>query len=128
MRGCCHPRSQRLSRGSLDDRRASFAPSRAWRIAWANDASVYRLVPRAVVLPRDVDEVRGLLALSRRQRIPLVFRAAGTSLSGQAVTDGILAVVARHWRGVEVRDGGKRVWVQPGIIGGVVKYQRPGTE
>ena len=90
------------------------------RVAWANDASVYRLVPRAVVLPRDIDEVRGLLAFSRTHRVPLTFRAAGTSLSGQAVTDAVLVVVARHWRGVEVRDGGRRVWFQPGIVGGVV--------
>ena len=96
------------------------------RVAWANDASVYRLVPRAVVLPATVDEVRALLAFSRRHGVPLTFRAAGTSLSGQAVTDGILVVVARHWRGVEVRDGGRRVWFQPGIVGGVVnRHLRP---
>ena len=90
------------------------------RIAWANDASVYRLVPRAVVLPRTVDEVRALLRFSRLRRIPLTFRAAGTSLSGQAVTDGILAVVSRHWRGIEIEEEGRLVRVQPGAIGGDV--------
>ena len=90
------------------------------RIAFANDASVYRLVPRAVVLPRSVVEIRGLFRFSAEQRIPLTFRAAGTSLSGQAVTDGILVVLSRHWAGVRVLDRGQRVWVQPGIIGGVV--------
>ena len=90
------------------------------RIAFANDASVYRLVPRAVVLPETIDEIRALFRFSREHGVPLTFRAAGTSLSGQAVTDGILVVLSRHWRGVRVEDGGKRVWVQPGIIGGVV--------
>ena len=90
------------------------------RLAFANDASVYRQVPRAVVLPRTVDEVRVLLRASRRLGLPLTFRAAGTSLSGQAVTDGILVVLSRHWRGVEVLDGGRRVRVQPGIVGGLV--------
>ena len=56
------------------------------RIAHASDASVYRLVPRAVVRPDSIDEVRALLRFSRQHRIPLTFRAAGTSLSGQAVT------------------------------------------
>jgi D-lactate dehydrogenase len=90
------------------------------RIAWANDASVYRLVPRAVVFPRDTSEVRALFAFCRERRLPLTFRAAGTSLSGQAVTDGLLAVVSRHWRGIELLDGGRRVRVEPGAIGGAV--------
>ncbi len=90
------------------------------RIAFANDASVYRLVPRVVVLPTSVAEVRALLRFSRERRVPLTFRAAGTSLSGQAVTDGILAVLSRHWREIEVLDDGARVRVQPGAIGGVV--------
>jgi len=90
------------------------------RIAYASDASVYRLIPRAVVLAHGVEEIQTLFRFSHEQRIPLTFRAAGTSLSGQAVTDGILVEVARHWRGVRVEDGGRRVRVQPGVIGGHV--------
>lgn len=87
------------------------------RIAFASDASFYRLVPRAVVFPAAVEEVRGLFALSRRLKVPMTFRAAGTSLSGQAVTDGLLVEVARHWRRLEVLEGGAQVRVQPGMIG-----------
>jgi D-lactate dehydrogenase len=90
------------------------------RIAFANDASVYRLVPRAVVLPSTIAEVQELFRFSRSRKIPLTFRAAGTSLSGQAVTDGILVVVSRHWNELRVEDAGKRVRVQPGIVGDVV--------
>ncbi|MCP3979269.1 MAG: FAD-binding oxidoreductase [bacterium] len=90
------------------------------RLAWANDASVYRLVPRVVVMPRDDDEIRALFRFSRQRRIPLTFRAAGTSLSGQAVTDGILVVVSRHWRDAKVENDGAQVRVQPGVIGGAV--------
>ena len=94
------------------------------RVAYASDASVYRRVPAAVVLPRDVEEIRSLLRLGRRLRIPLTFRAAGTSLSGQAVSDGILVVVATpDWRGIELLDGGSRVRVEPGAIGGDVNRQ-----
>src|SRR5579884_904374 len=88
------------------------------RIAFASDASVYRLIPRAVVLSSGVGEIQGLFRLSHEQRIPLTFRAAGTSLSGQAVTDGILVEVARHWRRVAVEAGGAKIRVQPGVIGG----------
>ena len=90
------------------------------RIAFASDASVYRMVPRAVVLAHTVEEVGALFRASRAAAIPLTFRAAGTSLSGQAVTDGILVEVARHWRRIDVLDGGKRVRAQPGAIGGQV--------
>ena len=87
------------------------------RVAYASDASFYRLIPRAVVLTRSIEEVQALFRVSHEHRIPLTFRAAGTSLSGQAVTDGILAEVAKHWRRVAVEENGKRVRVQPGVIG-----------
>ena len=87
------------------------------RIAYAADASFYRLVPQAVVLTQNEEEIRSLFRFSREHRIPMTFRAAGTSLSGQAVTDGILAEAARNWRQLWVEGGGKRVRVQPGVIG-----------
>lgn len=86
--------------------------------AWASDASFYRPVPRAVVLAADVEEVRALLQLARTEGVPVTFRAAGTSLSGQAVTDGLLIEVKRHWRRLEVLDEGARLRVAPGVLGG----------
>jgi D-lactate dehydrogenase len=86
--------------------------------AWASDASFYRPVPKAVVLAASIDEIRGLFRLSREIGVPITFRAAGTSLSGQAVTDGLLVEVKRHWRRLEVLDGGARLRVQPGVLGG----------
>src|SRR5206468_9599320 len=79
------------------------------------DASIYRLIPRAVVRPRDVAEVQALLAYARSRGRHLTFRAGGTSLSGQAVTDDILVELAPFWKGVRVLDGGARVWCQPGV-------------
>lgn len=86
-------------------------------IAFASDASFYRLIPRAVAFAGSVEDIRGLFRLSHEQKIPMTFRAAGTSLSGQAVSDGILVEVARHWRGIQVLEGGAKVKVQPGVIG-----------
>lgn len=90
------------------------------RIAFASDASFYRLIPKAVVLAQSVDEVAALFRLARETKVPMTFRAAGTSLSGQAVTDGLLVEVARHWRTVKVEDGGRRFRAQPGAIGASV--------
>src|SRR5438067_1396272 len=67
-------------------------------IAFASDASLYRLVPKAVVLSKDINDIQSLFRFSHEHAIPLTFRAAGTSLSGQAVTSGILVEVARFWR------------------------------
>jgi D-lactate dehydrogenase len=85
-------------------------------LAYGTDASFYRLVPKVVVRVRDVPEVQAVLALARRHRVPLTFRAAGTSLSGQAVTDSVL-VQLDGWKGRRVVDGGAAVVLEPGVVG-----------
>jgi D-lactate dehydrogenase len=87
------------------------------RIAFASDASLYRLIPRAVVQPLSLAEVRRLFEFSRERKIPLTFRAGGTSLCGQAITDGILVDIGRYWRSGTVEQNGRLVRVQPGLIG-----------
>ncbi|WP_292876336.1 FAD-binding oxidoreductase, partial [Microbacterium sp.] len=84
------------------------------RLAGAHDASHYLLTPQAVAIAEDVAEVSRLLAASRAQRVPVTFRSGGTSLSGQAGTDGVLIDTRRNFRRIDVLDGGLRVRVQPG--------------
>ena len=91
-------------------------------IAFASDASFYRLIPKAVAFAGSVDDIKGLFRLSHEQKIPMTFRAAGTSLSGQSVSDGILVEVARNWRDIQVLEGGAKVRVQPGVIGAHVNH------
>src|SRR5271157_1987124 len=86
-------------------------------IAFASDASFYRLIPKAVVLTKSLEEIESLFDFSQREGIPMTFRAAGSSLSGQSISDGLLVEVARHWRDLQVEDGGKKIRVQPGVIG-----------
>jgi len=86
-------------------------------IANASDASFYRLIPKAVVQAKGLEEIRALFAFSRHTRIPMTFRAAGTSLSGQSISDGLLVDVARNWRELQVEEGGRKVRLQPGVIG-----------
>ncbi len=87
------------------------------RVAYANDASYFRLVPQAVVQPNSIDDVRALFQFSQGQRIPMTFRAAGTSLSGQAVTDGILVDLSKHWDRYQIENSGAFLRAQPGIVG-----------
>ncbi len=84
------------------------------RLGFAHDASHYLLVPQAVVAPRDASQVAALLRIGAQHRVPLTFRSAGTSLSGQAVTAGVLVDTRRHFRAIEILDDGARVRVQPG--------------
>jgi D-lactate dehydrogenase len=90
------------------------------RYAFANDAGPYLLIPQAVLQPRDEQEIQALFLASRQRSIPIAFRAGGTSLSGQSVTDGWLVDIGRHWRKIEPLDRGQRVRVQGGAIGGIV--------
>ena len=81
----------------------------------AHDASHFLLIPQAVVVARSADEVGRLLQASAAQGVPLTLRSGGTSLSGQALTDGVLVDVRRHFKDIEVLDDGARVRVQPGV-------------
>jgi hypothetical protein len=58
--------------------------------AYGTDASFYRLNPRIIVKIASEDEARRILPLAAKHRTPVTFRAAGTSLSGQAVTDSVM--------------------------------------
>ena len=56
-------------------------------LAFGTDASFYRLIPQLVIRVESEDEVVELMQLAQRDRVPVTFRAAGTSLSGQAISD-----------------------------------------
>ena len=89
-------------------------------VRYASDASPYRMIPRSVVMAHDVNDVVKVMAYGRRTGVPITFRAAGTSLNGQAQGDGVMVDVRRHWRGVQVEDGGARARVLPGTLLGYV--------
>ena len=86
-------------------------------LTWGTDASFYRLVPQLIVVVEDEAELVRLLALCHEHRTPLTFRAAGTSLSGQAISDSVLVMLGDHWRGCRVGEGGWTISLQPGVIG-----------
>jgi D-lactate dehydrogenase len=114
-----HPPGREL----LRDLAAALSPAQILsrpldRLGRSADASVYHLVPEVVVRPRNVTDVQALFACASRHQRHLTFRAAGTSLSGQAVTDGILVELAPFWKAARVLDEGRRVWSQPGVVGG----------
>ncbi|MGO9883970.1 MAG: FAD-binding and (Fe-S)-binding domain-containing protein [Solirubrobacteraceae bacterium] len=88
-------------------------------VRYASDASPYRVIPKAVVRPRDAADVSALQRAASQHDAPVVFRAGGTSLNGQSQTDSILADVRHHWQRARVEDGGALARLQPGVTLGL---------
>ncbi|MEB2652195.1 FAD-binding and (Fe-S)-binding domain-containing protein [Pseudomonas siliginis] len=86
-------------------------------LAFGTDASFYRLIPKLVIRVESEDEVVALLQLAQRDKVPVTFRAAGTSLSGQAISDSVLIVLGDNWNAREIRGQGAQIRLQPGVIG-----------
>lgn len=87
------------------------------RLAWGTDAGFYRLTPQIVIRSSSEDEVAFLLKTARSHGIPVTFRAAGTSLSGQSISDSVLIVAGKNWEKWSVSEDGEAITLQPGIIG-----------
>ncbi|MDH4567206.1 FAD-binding oxidoreductase [Pseudomonas sp. BN414] len=86
-------------------------------LAFGTDASFYRLIPKLVIRVESEAEVIALLKAAHAELVPVTFRAAGTSLSGQAITDSVLLVLGDNWNGRDIRQGGAQIRLQPGVIG-----------
>lgn len=86
-------------------------------LTWGTDAGFYRLIPQIVVRSMNEDEVSRLLALADKHNLPATFRAAGTSLSGQSISDSILIVAGKHWEKYSISEDLETITLQPGIIG-----------
>lgn len=87
------------------------------RLAWGTDAGFYRLIPQIVIRSIDEAEVARLLQAADKYGLPVTFRAAGTSLSGQAITSSILIVAGKHWEKYKISDDYSQITLQPGIVG-----------
>ena len=92
-------------------------------LAYGTDASFYRLTPRIVATVENEDEVAAILAFCREQRAPVTFRAAGTSLSGQAVTDSVLVRLGEGFRSFAYDPASAVVRLGPAMIGGDANRQ-----
>jgi FAD/FMN-containing dehydrogenase/Fe-S oxidoreductase len=106
-----------VSLAELSDRIAGeVREDRATRLAYATDASVYRVEPRAVLVAREVDDLRAALAYAREHGLPLTLRGAGTSLAGQTVGAGLVVDAARCDRILEIDAAQRLARVEPGVV------------
>jgi D-lactate dehydrogenase len=88
------------------------------RLAYGTDASFYRLMPQVITVIESESDLKTVLAAARQHTTPVTFRAAGTSLSGQAITDGILALIGEGFATFAMSADAGKVTLGPGIIGG----------
>ena len=95
----------------------------------ATDSSFYKIIPESVVKPASIQDICRLMKHCRQNKKHITFRAAGTSLCGQAQTDGILVDTGRRWNKIEILKDGYEVKVQCGALAGkinqkLLKYSR----
>ncbi|MBD3840920.1 MAG: FAD-binding oxidoreductase [Campylobacterales bacterium] len=86
-------------------------------LAYGTDASFYRLVPKIIIKAISETEVITILKYANILELPVVFRAAGTSLSGQAISDSILVICSFGFRGIKIVDDAKAIELEPGVVG-----------
>lgn len=101
-------------------RRAGIADVRADRTtlhAYSSDASLYRLLPQVVVMPRSADDVHAAISVCRELDVPLTARGGGTSVAGNAVGRGVVLDFSRHMNQIiELDVGARGAVVEPGVV------------
>lgn len=87
------------------------------RHIYATDASIYRELPLGVVFPRHKKDCQKIVRWAGEHQIPLIPRAAGTSLAGQCVGDGLVVDTSRYMTSIlELNKEEGWVRVEPGVV------------
>lgn len=86
-------------------------------LGWGTDASFYRQIPKVVLRSEGEEQMAKIIRACNQFHLPFTFRAAGTSLSGQSVSDSVLIVAGKHWERYEIGPDQETIRLQPGIVG-----------
>jgi FAD/FMN-containing dehydrogenase/Fe-S oxidoreductase len=87
------------------------------RAAYSTDASIYRIVPRCVVAPRDTVDVAAVIGYAAAEAIPVVARGAGSGLAGESLSGGIVLDMTRYMNKIiGIEDDGRTVICEPGVV------------
>lgn len=87
------------------------------RVLYATDASIYKVEPSAVALPRDVVQCSAVVKAAADAGIAVTPRGAGTGLTGGAIGEGLVVDVSRHLRSIELMEGDPGlIWVGAGVV------------
>ncbi|WP_264530202.1 FAD-binding and (Fe-S)-binding domain-containing protein [Flavobacterium sp. N502540] len=87
------------------------------RLLYATDASAYKEMPLAVAIPKTKEDIQKIIAFAREHKSSVIPRAAGTSLAGQVVGNGIIVDISQEFtKIISVDEIAKTAWVEPGVI------------
>lgn len=87
------------------------------RVLYATDASVYRMLPLAVALPKTKEDIQLLIAFAKQHKTSLIPRTAGTSLAGQCVGEGIVVDVSKYLNKIiSFNEADRTIRIQPGVV------------
>jgi FAD/FMN-containing dehydrogenase/Fe-S oxidoreductase len=87
------------------------------RVLYSTDASNYQVMPYGVLIPKTVEDIQAAMELAAHYKIPVLPRAAGSSLAGQAINEALVIDVSRHLdRVLEINAEEHWVRVQPGVV------------
>ena len=122
MTTATNPGNPRQYEAFLADIRKFVSPDRIYTdelrtLGWGTDASFYRQIPKVVIRSDGEDQIAKIIRACNQYHLPFTFRAAGTSLSGQSVSDSVLIVAGKHWERYEVGPDQETIRLQPGIVG-----------
>src|SRR5688572_8990791 len=82
---------------------------------YATDASIYQIIPFAVVCPKDEEDISTCLEIANKFRVPILARGGGTSLAGQTVAEAIVIDFSKYMNRIQSFENNV-VTVQPGVI------------
>ncbi|EJF99194.1 FAD-binding and (Fe-S)-binding domain-containing protein [Flavobacterium sp. F52] len=87
------------------------------RLLYATDASAYKEMPLAVAIPKTKEDIQKIIAFAKENKSSIIPRAAGTSLAGQVVGNGIVVDISQEFtKIISVNQEEKSAWVEPGVI------------
>ena len=87
------------------------------RQLYSTDASIYRIEPLGVVIPRTVEDVHVTVQIAGEMRVPITARGGGTSLSGQSIGPGIVIDCSKYLNKVVAVDPEARsARIEPGVV------------
>ena len=93
----------------------SIESSELYKSIYARDGSYFQYQPKAVVRVRSAEDIPALFEVAIKNRTSVTFRAAGTSLSGQTVGEGLIAEIRKDFKDIRVLGSGEMVWIEPGL-------------
>ncbi|MGO3060833.1 FAD-binding and (Fe-S)-binding domain-containing protein [Corynebacterium casei] len=87
------------------------------RAAYSSDASIFRRIPKAVLEPKSVEDIRDGIAIAQERGWSIISRGGGTSVAGNAIGTGLIIDTSRYFnRILDIDVDNRTATVEPGVV------------